>query len=332
MLRTLPLVAGGLLLAGCGGGVLDPQGLVGDGNRQILLNSLAVMLVIVVPTIIGALVFAWWFRASNSKARYRPGFTYSGRIELIVWSIPTLTILFLGGLIYYGSHALDPRRPLGPADKTLEIEAVALDWKWLFIYPAQRIATVNELTIPAGTPVRFRLTSASVMNVFFVPQLGSMIYAMNGMESELNLQADRPGELYGQGAHYSGSGFPGMNFTVHVVPAEAFSGWAAAVADGPGVLDAKSYRALALQSKDVPPSAYGEVQDGLFDAIVRQEIPPAPGPSGGRGGAPDVHPEARAESLSGSAAESAADVPGANLCTAPAGTIRTTALGAKRGG
>jgi cytochrome o ubiquinol oxidase subunit 2 len=278
------------VLAGCSGGVLDPQGPVGAGNRQILLNSLAVMLVIVVPTIIGALWFAWWFRASNAKARYDPGFTYSGRIELIVWSIPTLTILFLGGLIYYGSHALDPQRPLGPPDRTLEIQAVALDWKWLFIYPDQQIATVNELNMPAGVPVRFRLTSSSVMNVFFVPQLGTMIYAMNGMERELNLQADRPGELYGQGAHYSGAGFPGMHFAVHVLSQDEFDKWSTGTRKGKRVLNVETYAALAVQSHDVAPFAYGEVQAGIFDAIVRQALPPARGPDRGRG-EPEIHPQ-----------------------------------------
>lgn len=290
-LRHAPPLAASLVLAGCTGGVLDPQGPVGAGNRQILLNSLAVMLVIVVPTIVAALWFAWRFRASNPKARYDPGFTYSGRIELIVWSIPTLTILFLGGLIYYGSHQLDPRRPLGPADRTLEIQAVALDWKWLFIYPDRQIATVNELTMPAGVPVRFRLTSGSVMNVFFVPQLGTMIYAMNGMESELNLQADRVGQLYGQGAHYSGAGFPGMNFAVHVVEQDAFDRWATGLRGGTGVLNAQTYAELARQSHDVAPFAYGQVQAGLFNAIVRQVLPPARGPDEGRGGAPEIHPQ-----------------------------------------
>ncbi len=286
--RTLPLAA---LLAGCSGGVLDPQGPVGEGNRQILLNSLAVMLVIVVPTIIAALWFAWWFRASNPKARYDPTFTYSGRIELIVWSIPTLTILFLGGLIYYGSHALDPRRPLGPPERTLEVQAVSLDWKWLFIYPGGQIATVNELYLPAGVPVRFRLTSASVMNVFFVPQLGTMIYAMNGMESELNLQADNPGLLYGQAAHYSGAGFPGMNFPVRVLAQVEFDQWLSRQRSGEAVLNAQTYGELARQSQDVAPYAYSHVQAGLFEAIVHQALPPAPGPDKGRGGDPEVHPQ-----------------------------------------
>jgi cytochrome o ubiquinol oxidase subunit II len=281
----------GSLLAGCEGGVLDPQGPVGAGNRQILLNSLAVMLVIVVPTIIASLGFAWWFRASNAKAKYDPTFVYSGRIELIVWSIPTLTILFLGGLIYYGSYELDPRKPLGTPEQTLEIQAVSLDWKWLFIYPNHQVASVNELIMPAGTPVRFRLTSSSVMNVFFVPQLGTMIYAMNGMESELNLQADSPGELYGQAAHYSGDGFADMNFKVRVLPPAEFEQWAVKLRGGNGVLNADTYRELAQQSHGVAPFTYAQVQPGLFDAVVAQQLPPGPGPDGGRGGGPEVHPE-----------------------------------------
>jgi cytochrome o ubiquinol oxidase subunit 2 len=303
-------------LAGCGGGVLDPQGPVGAGNRQILLNSLAVMLVIVVPTIIGSLAFAWWFRASNPKARYDPSFTYSGRVELIVWSIPTLTVLFLGGLIYYGSHQLDPRRPLGPTDRTVEIQVVALDWKWLFVYPDRQIATVNDLTLPAGTPVRFRLTSASVMNVFFVPQLGTMIYAMNGMESELNLQADRPGQLYGQGAHYSGTGFPGMHFIVHVLPHDAFDQWATRMRSGTAVLNAETYGELARQSRNVVPFAYGQVQPGLFDAIVREALPPARGPDRGRGSEPEIHPQPLE----------------ASICTMPAEASQTMRPDVNRGG
>lgn len=278
--RLVGLALAGALLAGCEGGVLDPQGPVGEGNRQILLNSLTVMLVIVVPTIIAALVFAWWFRASNSKAKYDPGFTYSGRIELIVWSIPTLTILFLGGLIHYGSYQLDPAKPLGPPESTLEVQVVALDWKWLFIYPDRQVASVNELVIPVGVPVHFRLTSASVMNVFFVPQLGTMIYAMNGMESDLHLQADRAGDFYGQGAHYSGAGFPHMNFRVHAVPREDFDPWATQQRVSGKVLNAETYRELAQQSIGVAPYTYGQVQPGLFDAIVHQVLPPSPGPGG----------------------------------------------------
>jgi len=281
-----PAVTAAALLSGCAGGVLDPQGPIGAGNRTILLNSLAVMLVIVIPTLIALLFFAWKYRASNTKARYDPEFTYSGRIELIVWSIPTLTILFLGGLIYYGSHALEPSRPIASERATLQIQVVSLDWKWLFIYPEHAIGTVNRLVIPTGTPIRFTLTSGSVMNVFFVPQLGSMIYVMNGMRSQLHLQADNPGVYYGQSAHFSGDGFSDMNFEVEALPPEEFATWTAAQRNAGGVLNAAAYQELARQSIDEPVRVFGHVQPGLFDAIVRQTLPPAPRPLATAAGPP----------------------------------------------
>lgn len=282
-------------LAGCGKvSILNAAGPIGADNRTILLNSLAIMLCIVVPTIVAALVFAWWFRASNTKAVYRPTFTYSGRIELVVWTIPLLTILFLGGLIWIGSHRLDPMRPLqvenGP--ETLEVQVVSLDWKWLFIYPGQTIATVNHLTVPTGTPVRFRLTSASVFNVFFVPELGSMIYAMNRMETRLHLRADHDGAYYGRSAQFSGDGFPGMNFTLHAVPQAAFDEWVAETKTGDRALDEAAYRDLSQRTSDVPPFSYASAKPGLFEAILHHRLPPQRGPSEGSGG-PEVSPEVR---------------------------------------
>lgn len=293
-LRFLALAAATLALAGCGG-VLDPQGPVGAGNRSVLLNSLFVMLVIVVPTILALLFFAWWFRAGNARARYRPHFTYSGRIELVVWSVPLLTILFLGGLIFYGSIQQDPRRPLSSDQPPLEVQVVALDWKWLFIYPYQRVATVNRLVMPAGRPVLFRITSSSVMNSFFVPQLGSMIYAMNGMETQLNLQADKPGDLYGVSAHFSGDGFADMNFDVKVLPPDQFDDWARRLGRGDRLLDTEAYRQLVQQSSDLPPLVYSGVQQGLFASIVKRELKPGPGPQTGPEGHPEVHPAARSQ-------------------------------------
>ncbi|RWB11337.1 ubiquinol oxidase subunit II [Mesorhizobium sp.] len=290
--RTLSLFWIFAALSGCAGGVLDPQGPIGAGNRTILLNSLAVMLVIVIPTLVALLLFAWMFRASNRNARYDPEFTYSGRIELIVWSIPTLTILFLGGLIYYGSYHLDPRRPIASSQPPLDIQVVALDWKWLFLYPDQGVGTVNQLVIPAGVPVRFKLTSASVMNTFFVPQLGSMVYVMNGMQTEVNLQADREGDYLGLSAHFSGDGFSDMNFRVRAIPADAFASWASSLHSGGGVLNASAYRELARQSINVPPSSFGHVQPGLFDAIVRQTLPPGPGPTEAAAGEAQLSPKA----------------------------------------
>ncbi len=257
-------------------------------NRTILLNALTIMLAIVIPTIIATIAFAWWFRAGNPRAKYRPDFVYSGRIEMIVWSIPILVILFLGGVIWVGSHDLDPRRPIPSAMPPLEVQVVSLDWKWLFIYPREGIATVNMLVLPVGRPVHFRLTSGSVMNTFFIPRLGSMIYTMNRMETELNLRADRPAIMYGQSAHFSGDGFSDMNFGVRSVPVGEFNGWVSGTRGKGAVLDSRGYADLARQSLDVPARAYGAVQPRLFEAIVTQKLKPAPGPEQGRGGDPHV--------------------------------------------
>ncbi|HKB55493.1 MAG TPA: ubiquinol oxidase subunit II [Ramlibacter sp.] len=272
-----------LLLAGCTGGVLDAQGPVGAADRQMMLNALAIMLAIALPTIVLAFVAAWWFRASNPRARRRPHWVYSGRIELVVWSIPLLVILFLAGVIWVGSHRVDPYRPISNA-KPLDVQVVSLDWKWLFIYPQEGIATVNELTLPEGVPVHFFLTSASVMNAFFVPQLGSMVATMNGMVTQLYLQADHPGDYYAESTQFSGDGFSGMNFVVHAVPPERFRQWVgSAHASGPA-LDRTSYEALARESMNVRPFTYRAVEPGLFQAIATQQIAPQAGPRHGRGG------------------------------------------------
>ncbi len=215
------------LLSGCAGGILQPRGPIGSANSIILLDAVGIMAAIVVPTLIAVVICAWWFRASNTRAHYRPDFVYSGRIEIIVWSIPILVILFLGGVIWIGAHELDPFVPIDAQTKPTEVDVVSLDWKWLFIYPEQGIASVNELTVPAGVPVHFRLTSATVMNAFFVPQLGSMIATMDGMVTQLYLKADHPGDFYGESAQYSGDGFSDMHFVLHAVPADAFAQWVA---------------------------------------------------------------------------------------------------------
>jgi cytochrome o ubiquinol oxidase subunit 2 len=273
-----------LVLSACSRSIMDPAGPVAAGERTILLDALAIMLAIVLPTMAATVAFAWWFRAGNTRATYRPDFVHSGRIELIVWSIPLLTIMFLGGVIWVGSHRLDPGRPLESRVRPLEVQVVSLDWKWLFIYPQQGVASVNRLIIPAGVPVHFELTSASVLNTFFVHQLGSQIYTMNGMRSQLNLQADRPGQYYGQSAHFSGDGFSDMNFWTVAVPVGQFNNWAAGARGNGPVLSAANYQQFARQSQGVKPFTFRAVQPGLFDAVVRQQLPPAPGPEEGRGG------------------------------------------------
>ena len=239
------------------------------------------MLAIVVPVILATLAFAWWFRASNTRARYLPTWEYSGRIELIVWSIPALVVFFLGGIAWIGSHDLDPARPLPSSPKPLEVDVVALDWKWLFIYPEQGVASVNQLTVPVGVPLHLQITSATVMNVFFVPRLGSEIYAMNGMTSQLNLQADQAGQFLGLAAHFSGDGFSDMSFEFHSVTPARFTDWAANTRAAGRTLDETEYRTLLVQSQNVKPYTYSAVQAGLFEAITHQTLPPGFGPQAG---------------------------------------------------
>jgi cytochrome o ubiquinol oxidase subunit 2 len=277
VLRSVLLVAL-VFLAACHTAVLSPVGPVGEGNRIVLMDSLAIMLAIVIPTILAIFAFAYWFRASNTRARYLPDWSYSGRLELIVWSIPALTVFFLGGIAWISSHLLDPAVPLKSKTEPLQVEVVSLDWKWLFIYPQQHVASINRMVVPTGTPLDLKITSASVFNVFFVPRLGTMIYAMYGMTTRLNLQADRLGVYPGLSAQFSGDGFPGMAFDVHAVSPGQFAQWAAAArGDGP-VLDEAAYRELLKQTQNVTPYTYRSVQPGLFDDIVEQRLPPGEGP------------------------------------------------------
>lgn len=272
--------AGALVLlatSGCSG-VLDPIGPVGRDDSRILIDATLIMLAIIVPTILLAFWMAWRYRASNTKAEYLPYWSYSGRIEAIVWSIPILTIMFIGGVIWIGSYKLDPFRPLPSKVPPLEVQVVSLDWKWLFIYPQQGVATVNQLVVPAGTPVHFSITSASVFNTFFVPRMGSMIYAMPGMVSQLYLQADRPAAMWGQSAHFSGDGFSDMQFQVRSVPPAQFAAWAQGVRGAGPMLDQAAYAQLAKQSQRVPPMSFRGVDPQLFQGIATQKIAPGPGP------------------------------------------------------
>jgi cytochrome o ubiquinol oxidase subunit 2 len=276
-------------LTACQPAVLDPQGSIGIAEKTILIDSLAIMLAIVIPTIAATLGFAWWFRASNSRATYLPDWAYSGRIELVVWAIPLHVIILVGGVAWIGSHDLDPAKPLASDTSPLEIQGVSLDWKWLFIYPSERVASVNQLVVPAGVPIHFSLTSASVMNAFFVPQLGSMIYTMNGMRTQLNLRADAPGTFLGLSSHYSGDGFSGMHFDVRALPPAQFAAWIDATRNSGPILDAGTYAALARQSMNASPFTFRAADPELFQQIVTQQLPPGPGPQTGRPN-PNVSP------------------------------------------
>jgi cytochrome o ubiquinol oxidase subunit 2 len=265
------VLIGAAILGGCSEGVLDPKGPIAAADRQILLNALGIMLAIVIPVIVTTLGVAYWFRASNTRARYRPNFEYSGRLEMLVWSIPAMTVFLVGGVAWVGSHDLSPRKPIASTVKPLRVQVASLDWKWLFIYPDEGVASVNYLAIPVGTPVSFELTSSGVMNSFFVPQLGSQIYTMSGMITHLNLQADQLGIYRGMSAQFSGEGFADMYFNVEAVAPAKFVEWVGATRNAGTELNAVTYADLAKPSSKVAPFTYRSVAPGLFDRITVSE-------------------------------------------------------------
>jgi cytochrome o ubiquinol oxidase subunit II len=262
------LLLSAVTLGGCGGGILDPKGPIASAERLILLNSTGIMLAIVIPTMLATLAVAFWFRSSNTRATYLPEFNYSGRLELLVWSIPIMTVLLVGGVAWVSSYGLDPPKPIASTVKPVRIQVVSLDWKWLFIYPDQGIATVNHLTVPIGTPISLELTSSGVMNSFFVPQLGGQIYTMAGMVTRLHLLADHSGTYRGMSANYSGAGFSDMYFAVDAVPDEKFAQWLSATRSAGPVLDAQSYSALAKPSQTIAPFTYRAAAPDLFNTIL----------------------------------------------------------------
>jgi cytochrome o ubiquinol oxidase subunit II len=258
--------------------ILDPQGPVTAAEKTILIDSIGIMLAIIIPTIVAIFAFAFWFRASNARAIHMPDWDYSGRIELVVWSIPALTVILLGGVAWIGAHELDPAKPIVGTGQGITIQVVSLDWKWLFIYPDQRIAAINTLTVPVGAPLNLQLTSGSVMNAFFIPQFGSMIYTMNGMTTRLGLRADEVGTYQGLSSHFSGDGFSDMAFDVHVVSQNEFSDWAKKTAHSDGTLNADSYAELIKQSVPKGKPVYRLEDPELFLDIATQRIPPGTGP------------------------------------------------------
>ena len=271
-LRIVSVFLGCMMLASCREGVLDPRGPVGNAERVILGDATVIMPAVVIPVILLALGFAWWFRAGNRRATYRPEWEYAGRIELIIWAIPALVVLFLGGIAWIGSHDLDPRKPLDSATPPLEVEVVSLDWRWLFIYPREHIATVNYLVVPTGVPIHFRLTSTSVMNSFFIPQLGSQIYTMAGMTTQLNLLADTPGAYPGLSAQFSGPGFSDMRFTLRAESGDEFTTWVAQAHGRGGVLDEATFAQLVRPTRGEGELTYGSVPNDPFEAVAHGHL------------------------------------------------------------
>ena len=273
-LRPGLLFALSVFLTGCNSAILNPKGQIGHDEKTLLITATVLMLLVVVPVIIMTLTFAWKYRATNTKARYEPKWSHSTAIEVVVWSIPCMIVLVLAVLTWRSSHALDPYRPLDSDKKPVVIEAISLDWKWLFIYPEENIATVNEITFPVDTPLNFKITSDSVMNAFFIPHLGSMIYSMTAMETKLHLIANETGEFPGMSSHYSGAGFSKMHFSAHSVTDAQYQQWLAKVRADTATLDKTAFDALvAEKNHDWHPVTYfGTAEAGLFDWVIAKHM------------------------------------------------------------
>jgi cytochrome o ubiquinol oxidase subunit II len=271
--RLKPLLAlpATLALAGCNGfSVLHPMGQIGADERNLIFFATGLMLIVVVPVIFMVLFFAWRYRETNTKATYAPDWSHSSKIEAVVWIVPCVIVGALSVLAWRSSHQLDPYKPIASSRKPIDVDVVSLDWKWLFIYPKQHIASVNELAFPVDTPVKFNLTSDSVMNSFFIPQLGGQIYTMTGMQTQLSLIADHAGDYQGLSANYSGAGFSNMTFQARAMSSADFAAWVRKAKASGKTLDASTYEALAHPSQDVPVSYYASVAPHLFVDILRK--------------------------------------------------------------
>ena len=248
--------------------ILNPKGPIADAQRGLLIDAFSVMLIVVVPVIVMALLFAWRYRASNRNARYAPTWANSAKVDAVVWLVPALIVIAVGILVWRSTHKLDPYREIASDVLPLDIQVVAQDWKWLFIYPEQGIATVNQMAIPAGRPISLRITSDTVMNSFYVPALAGQIYAMAGMQTRLQMLANAPGKFVGRNTQYSGGGFSDQFFEVLATSPADFDAWVAKVKQAPGKLDAAAYAKLAEKSRLVPIAYFSAVEPRLFDSII----------------------------------------------------------------
>lgn len=275
-LLLLPLA----LLAGCNTVLMNPSGDIANQQGRLIVVSTVLMLIIIIPVIALTVFFAWRYRQSNKEATYSPDWDHSTQLELAIWAAPLLIIIALGAITWISTHTLDPYRPLSrldaqrqisPETKPLVVEVVALDWKWLFIYPEQGFATVNELAAPVDVPISFKITASSVMNSFFIPALAGQIYAMPGMETKLHAVINKPGEFEGFSANYSGAGFSGMRFKFHGMSKGEFDQWVQkAKSSKDGELTREGYTKLEAPSEREPVRHYASVASDLYDAILNR--------------------------------------------------------------
>jgi cytochrome o ubiquinol oxidase subunit 2 len=264
------------MLSGCSMQLFNPKGDIGEQEKTLIIVALGLMLLVVIPVIALTLYFAWRYRASNTAATYAPKWAHSTPIEIVVWSIPCIIVAILAVLIWKTTHSLDPYQPIKSQAPPVRVEVVALNWKWLFIYPDYGVASVNKLEIPVDTPVEFKLTAESIMNSFFIPQLGSQVYAMPGMQTKLHLIANHPGTYRGLSTAYSGEGFSDMHFQTVAASRKDFDNWIAQARKSPLKLDKPAYAVLQQDSHGYPVTEYGGFEPGLFNGIVNKYMHPAP--------------------------------------------------------
>lgn len=265
---TLPL------LSGCDLVMFNPKGTIASEEMRLIIVATILMLLIVVPVIVMTFVIAFRYRASNTKATYKPDWAHSTKLEIVCWGVPCIIILILSLIAWVTSHSLDPYRPLDSKTKPLTIQAIALDWKWVFIYPEQGIATINYIEIPENTPISFEITSQGPMNALWIPQLGGQIYAMAGMRTRLHLVANAPGIYEGGSANYSGAGFAEMTFKVKAETSEEFSDWVSRVHKSPDALTGQLFNHLLEPSKNLPVQLFSSVQPNLFNDEVMKFMMP----------------------------------------------------------
>jgi len=261
-----------LLTSGCSlmeAPIINPKGPIAEAQRDILFRGLAIMLIVVIPVFVLTFWFAWRYRASNTKSDYEADWM-SAKVDAIIWVVPALIVISLGIHVWVYTQKLDPYKPLQSSIKPLDVQVVAQDWKWLFIYPTQGVATVNELAFPSGVPFSLKITSDTVMNSFFIPALGGQIYAMAGMQTQLNLLAIQPGRFVGRNTQYSGRGFSDQHFAAVAMTPLDFEVWVKQVRQSSEKLNTATYAELAQPSVAHPVIHYSEVEPGLFDGIIRK--------------------------------------------------------------
>jgi cytochrome o ubiquinol oxidase subunit II len=253
--------------------LLHPAGAVAAQQGHLIVVSTLLMLLVIVPVMALTVLFAWRYRKSNTAATYEPDWDHSTQLELVIWAAPLLIIIALGAVTWISTHTLDPYRALRRTDvQPLVVDVVALDWKWLFIYPDQGIAVVNDLAAPVDRPITFRITASAVMNSFFIPSLAGQIYAMPGMQTQLHAVMGQVGDFEGFSANYSGAGFSDMRFKFHSLSAGDFDSWVGAAKASGRVLDRQQYLRLARPSSREAVQRYGQVADGLYDSILEQTV------------------------------------------------------------